>query len=74
MSSSGSINNLGLQYIGAATPSISPNYQPGIVHGGFGSQGGDGGGDSGSATAAFSMNLMSEKTLLLFLLLTVLVI
>ena len=36
MTSQGSIDSLGEQYIGAVTPSVSPDYQPGVVHGGSG--------------------------------------
>ncbi|KAK7695626.1 hypothetical protein QCA50_000262 [Cerrena zonata] len=36
MDNSGRINTLGQQYIGAVTPNVSSDYQPGIVHGGFG--------------------------------------
>lgn len=36
MSSDGHIDSLGQQYIGAITPSVSPDYQPGVVHGGSG--------------------------------------
>lgn len=36
MDNSGRINALGQQYIGAVTPNISSDYQPGVVHGGFG--------------------------------------
>ena len=36
MSSRGRINALGEQYIGAATPNVSSDYQPGVVHGGQG--------------------------------------
>ncbi|TCD61263.1 hypothetical protein EIP91_008696 [Steccherinum ochraceum] len=40
MDSSGHITFLGQQYIGAATPNVSANPQPGVVHGGDGEQGG----------------------------------
>ncbi|EMD41160.1 hypothetical protein CERSUDRAFT_131750 [Gelatoporia subvermispora B] len=36
MDSSGTINTLGEQYIGAVAPNISANYTPGVVHGGKG--------------------------------------
>ncbi|KAH9853697.1 glycosyl hydrolase catalytic core-domain-containing protein [Lenzites betulinus] len=36
MSSDGKINTLGQQYIGAITPNVSSDYQPGVVHGGAG--------------------------------------
>ncbi|OJT10503.1 Alkali-sensitive linkage protein 1 [Trametes pubescens] len=36
MSTSGSITSLGEQYIGAATPNVTSDYQPGVVHGGSG--------------------------------------
>lgn len=36
MDQSGQITTLGKQYIGANTPKVSPDYQPGIVHGGSG--------------------------------------
>ncbi|KAH9938450.1 glycosyl hydrolase catalytic core-domain-containing protein [Fomitopsis serialis] len=37
MDSSGRINTLGEQYIGAVTPNTSSNYTPGVVDGGYGS-------------------------------------
>lgn len=37
MDSSGHINALGQQYIGATTPYVTPGFQPGVVHGGNGS-------------------------------------
>ena len=37
MDSSGRINALGEQYIGALVPNISGNYTPGVVNGGSGS-------------------------------------
>ena len=40
MTSQGSINSLGKQYIGATIPAVSPNYVPGVVHGGSGSNSG----------------------------------
>ena len=36
MDQGGQITTLGEQYIGAITPNVSPDYQPGIVHGGSG--------------------------------------
>lgn len=36
MSTSGSITSLGEQYIGAARPNVTSDYQPGVVHGGSG--------------------------------------
>ncbi|KAI0824605.1 glycosyl hydrolase catalytic core-domain-containing protein [Trametes gibbosa] len=36
MSSDGHITTLGQQYIGAITPNVSSDYQPGVVHGGSG--------------------------------------
>ncbi|KAI0334701.1 glycoside hydrolase [Cubamyces sp. BRFM 1775] len=36
MSAQGRINALGEQYIGAVTPNVSSDYQPGVVHGGSG--------------------------------------
>ena len=44
MTSDGSINSLGEQYIGAVTPNVSPDYVPGVVHGGSGSSGSSGAG------------------------------
>ncbi|CAL1701688.1 unnamed protein product [Somion occarium] len=37
MDNSGRINMLGQQYIGAVIPNVSVDYQPGVVHGGYGS-------------------------------------
>ncbi|KAI0773870.1 glycosyl hydrolase catalytic core-domain-containing protein [Fomes fomentarius] len=36
MSSQGNINALGEQYTGAVAPAVNSSYQPGVVHGGFG--------------------------------------
>lgn len=36
MDQSGDITTLGEQYIGSITPNVSPDYQPGVVHGGNG--------------------------------------
>jgi len=39
MDTSGNINSLGRQYIGALAPNVSTNYTPGVVHGGNGTLG-----------------------------------
>ncbi|TBU32061.1 glycosyl hydrolase catalytic core-domain-containing protein [Dichomitus squalens] len=43
MSSGGKINQLGEQYIGMVAANVSPDYQPGIVHGGSGNSSPNGG-------------------------------
>lgn len=36
MNMSGFITPLGQQYVGATAPAVSPDFVPGVVHGGFG--------------------------------------
>ncbi|EJF62918.1 hypothetical protein DICSQDRAFT_56805 [Dichomitus squalens LYAD-421 SS1] len=43
MSSGGKINQLGEQYLGMVAANVSPDYQPGIVHGGSGNSNPNGG-------------------------------
>ncbi|KAI0751421.1 glycosyl hydrolase catalytic core-domain-containing protein [Daedaleopsis nitida] len=49
MSSTGQINTLGEQYIGAETPNVSSSYQPGVVHGGSGTSGRPGSNDASAS-------------------------
>ncbi|EKM59705.1 uncharacterized protein PHACADRAFT_158145 [Phanerochaete carnosa HHB-10118-sp] len=60
MNSGGQINTLGEQYIGAVTPNVSSNYQPGVVHGGKGSS------STGSAVRTTLSRTMPLLTLVAF--------
>ncbi|KAI0721819.1 glycosyl hydrolase catalytic core-domain-containing protein [Cerioporus squamosus] len=54
MTSQGKINTLGEQYIGAVTPNVSSGYQPGVVHGGSGSNSTSESGSNGATRLAVS--------------------
>lgn len=61
MTSQGKINTLGEQYIGAVTPNVSSGYQPGVVHGGSGTNSTSQSGSNGATRSAVSWLFLSAS-------------